>query len=276
MLRFTYFLGISLFFLLSGQAGEGKTGKRVTLYLVIDDVAAPRTEVLFPRFLQAKLPLTFAILPGLANSKRFASELAERGFELILHQPMAPENGFDPGPGAIKVNTSPNEISAILDANLRGLPHIVGMNNHMGSYVTRDRALMRAILEYCRQHRLFFLDSLTSPRSVAGELQKAVGLPQLKRDIFLDHTDTREAVLDQFEKAIRLAQRKGFAVVIGHAWSENTCELLLTLAPRLKREGIDFGLLSQLAQQLRRLPGDQSKSSPKYTPPRRSASRKSP
>ena len=65
---------------------------------------------------------------------------------------------------------------------------------------------------------LFFLDSRTTAQTVALDVAHEQGVPALKRDVFLDHDRSPEAVHRSFERAIAIARSKGQAVLIGHPY----------------------------------------------------------
>src|SRR3989338_8414233 len=123
---------------------------------VIDDVGHNKhyNDILF----SIDRPITLAILPQVTYSKYFAEEGKKHGFETILHLPLEPENGDDPGPGTIKVNMSTGEVMRTLNQNFASAPGVTGVNNHMGSRATRDRGLMYLVLKELKRRRLFFLD----------------------------------------------------------------------------------------------------------------------
>ena len=67
------------------------------------------------KFLSLDMPLTVAVLPGLAHSKEAGQKVRAAKKELILHQPMQAINtSVNPGPGAIKPDMTESEIKSIL------------------------------------------------------------------------------------------------------------------------------------------------------------------
>lgn len=216
--------------------------KRGTLYFVIDDVGY-NIQQLEP-FLKFPAPLTISVLPGLAYTVE-AADLARRaGKEVILHLPMEPLNGEDPGPGAIYANMGENEIDRVLNEHMRELPFVKGVNNHMGSLVTADRRVMFAVLSFLKREKLYFLDSLTTSRSVAGEIAGELQLPFIERSVFLDNQREKQAIKEAIEQGLTIAEKKGFAVMIGHVWSNELAELLMELYPGFIEEGYSLEQLS--------------------------------
>ena len=168
-------------------------------------------------FLNIDYPLTLAVLPRLPYSAAVDRLASENEFEVILHCPLEAINpDLVLGPGAIYCDTPAEEAARILDENIRELPHVVGVNNHMGSSFTTDTAAMRILLEEIKRKGLFFIDSLTVPGTVTSVVAEEVGVEYLSRDIFLDHENNEEFITQQFEALKKKAIEGGFAIAIGH------------------------------------------------------------
>jgi hypothetical protein len=63
---------------------------------------------------------------------------------------------------------------------------------------------------------LLFIDSLTSPASVAMATARAMGFKSARRHVFLDNVQTVEEVCRQLERLIAEAATRGWAIGIGH------------------------------------------------------------
>jgi polysaccharide deacetylase 2 family uncharacterized protein YibQ len=216
------------------------------IYLVIDDAGLDLREV--RQFLDIPAPMTIAVLPHLSMTTEVCAEIRRHPEkELILHQPMEAYNRESAtGPGAIRNNTRPEEVRSILDRNLASVRGAVGMNNHMGSRVTENQALMTEVLRYCRDHNLYFLDSRTAynsqvPRVAAREKVHLEG-----RDVFLDIGHDRETVRKAWESAVRKARNNGYVIAIGHAWNDETALAIRDSFQSLINQGYTFHLLSEL------------------------------
>ena len=211
--------------------------------IVIDDVGYDIP--LLQEFLQLEIPLTISILPNLPNSKKSARLASKAGREVILHMPMQPEKNLPMDSSFITVDLSSEEIEKRIEKALRSVPGAAGMSNHMGSLATQDRRVMDAVMSTIAKHNLFFLDSLTSPKSVACESARARGIPCLKRDVFLDNLDDANYVFEQVKKLVAIAKRKKKAIGIGHL-KETTLEGLKLAIPYLEEEQIEVVPLSDL------------------------------
>ncbi len=189
--------------------------------------------------------VTYAVLPLLPYSGHFAALSKKTGAELILHLPIKPEGGINPGPGMLSPDMTKQEVLDGLRRNMKSVPNISGMNNHMGSLGTADNGLMEIIIKEARARRLFFLDSFTTPKSVICGVSRKMDMPVLRRDIFLDNVDEPGAIAKQIDKLIEVAKKKGFAIGIGH-YRFNTLTVLNEKIPRLKKEGYRVISLKEL------------------------------
>ena len=123
-------------------------------------------------------------------------------------------------------NMNREEFTNILETNLRHVPNIIGLNNHMGSLLTRHSGQMQWLMETLKVNGYLFIDSMTHNKSVAAEVARENNLPYLTRDVFLDHVQTRANVRKKFMELVATAKRKGSALAIGHALPE-TIEVLV-------------------------------------------------
>ena len=193
-------------------------------------------------------PVTISVLPGLPFSAPVAEEASSRGVQVILHLPVQPDNAaLDLGPGGITVDMTDEAIARTVASDFAAVPGAVGANNHMGSRGTADSRVMRAILGVVKARRLFFVDSLTSPRSVAADTARAMSVPTAVRAVFLDNQDDDMYVRAQFHALIRVAQTRGQAIAIGHV-GKVTARVLREMLPEFDEAGIRFVPVSALVR----------------------------
>jgi polysaccharide deacetylase 2 family uncharacterized protein YibQ len=212
------------------------------LVFVIDDAGNNLREL--EPFLAFPGPLTIAVLPGLPNSAEAARRIRAAKKELFLHQPMEPLSGADPGPGAVKTGMGAQEIRAVITKNIDELWPLAGMNNHEGSKASQDKALMKTVLELCRERNIVFLDSRTIADSAAPEIARGMVFPIAQRDVFLDNEQDRNSIIKYIEEGCRKAEQNGLAVMIGHAWSPRLAAILTEMYPALIRQGFLFSTVS--------------------------------
>ncbi len=168
--------------------------------------------------------------------------------EVILHLPMEPEGypRVNPGEGALLVGMDKGEMEQILAEALDGLPNLTGVNNHMGSAATSDRNTMKTFMDILTNRDLFFIDSLTTSRSVAYEEAVRHGIPALKNRIFLDYdNEDHNKVKANLKTLVRSAKSSGFALGIGHP-HPTTADVLLQEIPKLQKQGIRFVTVSEM------------------------------
>jgi len=218
------------------------TGAR--LAIVIDD-AGNNLQELRP-FLEFPAPLTFAVLPQLQHSERAATLARSHGHEVILHLPMAAVSGLYPGPGTISAELSDGEIHSLLERNFASITGAAGTNNHMGSAGTADPRIMNAVMAYLAESGKFFVDSRTTPTSVAAPYAAKYGVPFMQRDVFLDHDRDPAAIRAALRKGLAVAREHGHAVLIGHASVTAVAEALVEVYPQLQRRGYEVVPLSAL------------------------------
>lgn len=209
--------------------GQGK------IAIIIDDMGVS---------LRSKLveimpgPLTLAYLPYAKDLPARTKRAKENGHELMVHIPMQPMNkAIDPGPHALKTNQSKAMLTENLNWNLSRFDGFVGVNNHMGSRITQDKAAMNHIMRHLKKRDLFFIDSRTISTSVAAQIARDNGLAYGERDIFLDHEITAEFIQGALKKLEKKAYDQGYAIAIGHPHKE-TIAALKKWIPTLQDKGL--------------------------------------
>ncbi|MEZ5559143.1 MAG: divergent polysaccharide deacetylase family protein [Pseudomonadales bacterium] len=202
--------------LLLASAASPTAARTVELAIVIDDVgySLARAE----RVLALPSPITLGVLPFTPEATAVARMAAATGKEVILHQPMEPlpTPSAQPMDGTLTLGMAPDRFNATVEAAMAAIPGIVGVNNHTGSRLTQNPEAMRRFMTHLARRQLFFLDSRTTADTVAYDVAREERVPALKRDVFLDHFRTPAAVAAEYERALNIARRQGFAVVIAH------------------------------------------------------------
>ena len=110
------------------ESNKDQTGSRIAL--IIDDIGYSVSRA--RRFLDLGVPLTFSILPRLADSVKLSLEIKKSGHEIMLHQPMEPyDPALNPGPGALYAGDGEEYITSVIEENNSEIPFAAGINNHM-------------------------------------------------------------------------------------------------------------------------------------------------
>jgi uncharacterized protein len=191
------------------------------------------------------VPLTYAVLPFESQTAEVVAALRRRHEEILCHLPMEPRNGGNPGPGALRIGMSRDQLRTATQAALAAVPGAVGVNNHMGSGLSADAPSMATILGVLGAKGLFFLDSRTSSQSVAYRLATSLGVAAAERQVFLDDDLSPDAVASQFRRLLDLARTRGEAIAIGHPHPATLATLALEV-PRAQALGYHFVPVSAL------------------------------
>ena len=236
-----FFLVLSLIFNLfaSNNAAASK------IAIVIDDIGYKSSD---QKLLAIDAPLTFAILPHTPMGYEYAYKAAKKQKEVLIHLPMqADRNNHLLGQGALLTKMSKGEYQQTLLSAMEDIPFAIGINNHMGSLLTRMEEPMGWTMELLRQHNMFFLDSKTTKQSRVSQVANDFGVGTVERSVFLDNSREPKSIRWQFKRLIKLAKKNGHAVAIGHPYPE-TYQVLKQLLPQLKHLGIEVVPLSNLVE----------------------------
>lgn len=219
------------------------SGGRVAI--IMDDLGQDLASA--RKLLAIDLGVTFAIIPQNEAAPQVAALAHERGREVMIHMPMEPQ-GYprtNPGADALLLGQSNEEIRALVRVYRQRVPYAVGGNNHMGSRFTESREKMAVVLEELRRAGLFFVDSRTSNHSVAYETARELGVPTVRRDIFLDNVRTVSAIRGEIRRMAGMAKKTGEALAICHPYPE-TFAALRAEADYLRAQGISVVPASRL------------------------------
>ena len=212
--------------------------------IIIDDMGHRRAAGLAVLDLPGQI--TYSILPFTPNGQEFAERARERNREVMLHMPMESRHGYSLGPGGLTTKMGPEQIERLVLKNLRAIPHIIGVNNHMGSRFTTDYDAMSAVMSTLRRRApsLFFVDSVTTGGSIVSEAARRHGVPVASRSVFLDHEIDEAAIRSQFRNLVRHARKYGRAIAIGHPHWE-TIKILREELPKLEQYGVALEPISR-------------------------------
>jgi len=217
---------------------------RARLVVILDDAGQNLSET--AQFLDFPGFLYVSVLPHLPHSAESARMARDAGKGVLLHCPMEPLGNQDPGPGVIRTSTPSAEIPRILGENLASVGEVAGLNNHMGSRATADPRVMEEVLRYAASRDLVFVDSRTSPASVALSVAAELGTVALDRDVFLDNEKDARSIRLALEKGLVRAREAGYAILIGHVHSPQLAVVLKEEYARLMAAGYTFARLDDI------------------------------
>jgi polysaccharide deacetylase 2 family uncharacterized protein YibQ len=234
--------------LLIALATAAEADQRPVLSLVIDDLGYSLENG------RAAIDLdgdhTYAILPGAAHSQKLARHAHASHKEVILHMPMQSiHSGAAHEPIALNEAMDEDQLTANVHSLLSAIPFIRGVNNHMGSHLTEFDFFMQPVMDSIRGYNpgLYFLDSRTSPRSVAHAQAINAGLSAITRDVFLDNEPNPASIRLQYDIWLTRARERGSALAIGHTYP-HTIEILRRQLPEANLE-FKFMRISRLIQE---------------------------
>ena len=219
------------------------SGSPLYIALIIDDIgySGPLGE----RAIALPGAVTYAVLPHTP----FGTELAELAHshskEVMLHAPMSNLAHQPLGPGALTDQLNQEDFIATLKGNIDAVPHLQGINNHMGSELTGMQTQMQWVMEVLKERGLYFVDSYTTAESVAGDTAREQEIPTTTRNVFLDNETTAEDIDREFQRLLQTARENGSAVGIGHPYEE-TLDYLEKALPALAQENIQLISVSEM------------------------------
>jgi polysaccharide deacetylase 2 family uncharacterized protein YibQ len=215
------------------------------LALIIDDCGQwPEIE---RGFIALPIPLTLSVLPDVRFNHAIEHAAAAAGKGIMLHLPMETMSGMNPGPGKVTTEMDDAAIATQVQHDLDDVDLATGVNNHEGSKATADARVMNDVATVLARDDRFFIDSMTSSKSVAEATARAHGVRVAARDVFLDNHADVAYTEGQLRAAVAIAERTGSAIAIGHPRA-TTLEAVRALVPDLQAHGIDFVLVSSLVQ----------------------------
>ena len=207
-----------------------------SISIIIDDLGYKEKEDMLALSLPG--PIAYAILPHAPYTQKVSAIASRNGKEILLHQPMqALKNNELLGPGALTLNMTQYEFEETLEKNMNLISNIIGINNHMGSLLTRHPGHMQWLMNVLKKNKYIYVDSLTSINSVASEIAKKNKIPFLKRDIFLDNNKDFEYITKKFLELIAIAKKEGTALAIAHSHS-NTIKILSKYLQNIDKYGV--------------------------------------
>lgn len=214
-----------------------------TIAIIIDDMGYNMEEG--TRLANMDQPLTLAFLPYRPYTVPLAQLAHRHKKEIMLHAPMANTHHFGLGAGGLTPDMNEQQLTRTLRRALQSVPYVRGVNNHMGSLLTQQLKPMDWVMKELNRYPLYFVDSRTIAASVASDVATAYQIPNLQRDIFLDHKQTEEFLDQQFKLLIQKARKNGTAIAIGHP-HKITVDYLEKHLPELDAQGIAVATVSGL------------------------------
>ena len=190
--------------------------------------------------------LTIAILPQTTYAKNLARLASKNNKEVMLHLPMQSVAHHKQSPGTLDLHMTKSQFRAQLLASLNSVPYVRGVNNHMGSLLTRHPGHMNWLMdELSKRGGLYFIDSKTTSKSIAAKIAVEYDIPNLSRDFFLDPDHKKTTIRQQFNLFIKKINQRGYALAIAHPYP-STIKFLQENLDELNQHGITLLPVSEL------------------------------
>jgi len=182
------------------------------LAIIIDDVGT-RSQVNAIKSLD--LPLTMSFLPP-SKARPNSAKLASHEKIYMVHLPLEAQSFSAEEPNTLRITDSQQKISERI-REIKGMfPKVLYINNHTGSKFTSNEVAMNRLIFALNTNNISFIDSRTTAETKAPKVLKNFGLNYVARDVFLDHHMDKPYIKKQIKKAIKIAQKHGNAIAIGH------------------------------------------------------------
>ena len=228
------------------EVGSDSTRAQPEIAIIIDDMGTRRGAD--QRVIALPGPVACAFLPYGPYSADLARQAHAQHKEVMLHLPM---ESMERGPldaGALRLEMTEPEFVATVQSDLARIPHVRGINNHMGSLLTRHPGHMLWLMQVLqRQGNLFFVDSRTTKHTVAQLIAHEMAVPSVSRDVFLDADPSPQAIRNEFRRLLALARRNGSALGIGHPHA-GTLAVLERELPKLADQGVKLVPVARLVE----------------------------
>jgi len=227
------------------KISETKPPQPPRLAIIIDDGGYNLDHL--KEILKLGKPMTFAILPNTPYTRQTALLVHQKGGEVMLHLPMEAreENHLPLERDMVRTDMAPAGIQKILRDGLKQIPHVRGVNPHMGSKATEDPGVMEAVMEVLKGEGLYYIDSHTSPHSVGMKAAQERGVPSAQNDKFIDAVKKTESIKEAIRAAMAKAKKQGQATAIGHP-DPLTLRSLKEMAPEIEKAGIKLVFASEI------------------------------
>ncbi|WP_206731642.1 divergent polysaccharide deacetylase family protein [Aliarcobacter trophiarum] len=185
------------------------------LVIIIDDVVSKSQK---DKILNIGYPINISFLPP-TNEHKESAQIAQNLPFYMIHFPMQASKNFKNSEvDTLNISHSYEKIEERVKKLRDWYPNATYTNNHTGSVFTENYESMDMLFRALKKYNFIFVDSKTTPNSVAKELSVKYQMPYIVRDTFLDNDRNFTAIQNQLKDAIKVAKKDGYAVAIGHPY----------------------------------------------------------
>lgn len=186
------------------------------------------------------LKLTPSVFPN--NNNDMINAVNKLDF-FMVHLPLEAKRYTDEL-DTIKTNDSINRIEKKIQEIKSSMPNVKYINNHTGSKFTANKQSVQTLLSVLDENGIKFVDSRTTPDTKLNEIAKEQNRLILYRDIFIDNNLDRDSLNKQIIEGVKIAKKRGYAILIAHPHKETLRALKLAKDTILK--DIDVIYLNEL------------------------------
>ena len=187
--------------------------------------------------------IAYSFLPATPHAYELAEQVYAQGKRVLLHLPMQGRVSLhNHEPNSLNKDMPESIFKATLNQHLAAIPHISGVNNHMGSHLTPLIMQMDWLMNELAEQELFFIDSRTTHLTVTAQSAAAHHVLFAERDIFLDNIKAEESITNAFNKFLRKAKKHNGAIAIAHPHpiTLSVLEKLINQLPAQNYELVDI------------------------------------
>ena len=207
------------------------------IVIIIDDVLSTRQ---LNDIKSIDLKLTPSIFP---NKNAEMIEATNKLDFFMIHLPLEAKKYTDEL-DTIKINDSIEKIKEKIQSIKISMPNVKYINNHTGSKFTANKKSVENLLSVLDSNQIKFVDSRTTPDTKLNEIAKEQNRLILYRDIFIDNNLAPNAIRNQIKEGIKIAKKRGYAILIAHPHKE-TLRALKNAKENLLKE-VDIIYLNEL------------------------------
>ena len=132
------------------------------LAIIIDDLGYNQQRGI--RAINLPGAITYSVIQEGDHATTLARYAHQTGKEVMVHLPMENTNNQPLGTMGLTSISQASDIEAVLSDAVQRVPHATGLNNHMGSSLTRQPQVMAWLMRAIKKHGYYFVDSRTTDR----------------------------------------------------------------------------------------------------------------
>lgn len=169
------------------------------------------------------LKITPSIFPN--NNNDMINAVNNLDF-FMIHLPLEAKRYTDEL-DTIKIGDSIDRMREKIQSIKSSMPNVKYINNHTGSKFTANKESVETLLSVLDDNKIKFVDSRTTPDTKLNEIAKEQNRLILHRDIFIDNNLDANALNKQIKEGIKIAKKRGYAILIAHPHKETLQALKL-------------------------------------------------